>query len=167
MFAEYDVNDDNFPKEDVKDIEYNASDDIIVRDTDMTPDEIDFTVPSFNNLIQHVKNNHKSRINESVDPYKVEGVGAVLSSVANIFGQMGGTHEVHVHATGLKGAQMFVAAPPAFLSSPGVAATTLLTHTMAQDPPMQESSTYIYDLDDDDFDVDPSAHVEDPGDDSI
>lgn len=198
MFAQHDVKEDNFPEEDVEDIEYCSNGDIVIQDTEamlvddigyhssgdiivqdtgamLEEEEVDFadTAPSFKNLIQHVKNKHRSRLNESVDPYKVEGVAEVISSVANIFGQMGSTHEVHVHAADLTAAQMFVAAPPTFISSPGAASAAVLTQNMTHAPSQQlhpaaqKSSARIYDLGEDDFDVDPSAHIEDPRDDSI
>jgi formylmethanofuran dehydrogenase subunit A len=115
---------------------------------------------------------NKSSVNEP-HPYHVEGMAEVMSSVANIFGKMGGTHEVHVHAANLTASQMFVATPPAFLSSPGATTTALLAQNLsnmssqALHPAMQANSPYIYELDEYDCDVDLPVHVEDPGDDSI
>jgi hypothetical protein len=153
---EEDVTDDSFLHE--EDMEYHADGDILQEDTEMTQEDVDTladSVPPFKNLIKLGKTMNKSSVNEP-HPYHVEGMAEVMSSVANIFGKMGGTHEVH-----------------AFLSSPGATTTALLAQNLsnmssqALHPAMQANSPYIYELDEYDCDVDLPVHVEDPGDDSI
>lgn len=176
MQDDIDLQDDPCLPDDVDDVNYALDEDMVedeIRDDDSIG-HCNFAerVPPFKNLIQRDRNMSNVRSNERAFPYKVEGVAEVLSSVANIFGQMGGSHEVHVHAADLSASQMFVAAPPAFLGTPRMAATALLAQNLshmspqALHPAMEKASPHIYDLGDDD-DCDGAMQVEDAGDDSI
>ena len=58
---------------------------------------------------------------EGEEDREIEGMADVLSSVASIFGSLGGKHQhdVHLRAADINSARVYVAAPPAFISARG------------------------------------------------
>ena len=68
---------------------------------------------------------------EGVEEGEIEGIADVLSSVANIFGSLGGKHQhdVRLRAADVSSARVYVAAPPAFISTRGGLAAALGTST--------------------------------------